>query len=146
MQYAQINKGKVHGVFEYDQLPEFAANIVMVPIDDRDPKPRTGWLYDSETDTFSEPPAPPEQEPETTITRFAFRQRFTFEERVAIRTAAESDKEVMVWLEDLQTASFIDLTRSEATEGAAMLESKGLIDPGRADEVLTEPVQPHERP
>ena len=53
MKYAQINNGKVHGVFDYDPLPEFAPNIVMVPVDGLPFEPKAGWLYDGED--FSEP-------------------------------------------------------------------------------------------
>ena len=53
MQYAQIVKGKVQGIFEYDPLPEFAPNIVMVPVDGVTPEPKSGWFYDGST--FSEP-------------------------------------------------------------------------------------------
>ena len=136
---ARVKNGVVENVIVGDPA-EFSD---LVDITNSSPQPGPNWLYDGSV--FSEPP---EVQPDlgTIITRFAFRQRFTFAERVAIRSAADSDTEVMVWLEDLQTASFIDLTRSEAIEGAQMLESKGLIDSGRADEVLNDPVQPNEVP
>ncbi len=56
MRYAQIVAGRVHGVFEYDQLPEFAPNIVMVAVPDG-MAVRAGWLFDGAE--FSEPAPPP---------------------------------------------------------------------------------------
>ena len=134
---ARVKNGVVENVIvgEPEDFPD------LVDVTDTSPKPGPGWLYDGSV--FSKPPDP---DLGTIITRFAFRQRFTFAERVAIRSAADSDTEVMVWLEDLQTASFIDLTRTEAQQGAQMLESKGLITSGRASEVLNDPVQPQEVP
>lgn len=56
MRYAQIVGGVVHGVFEYDPLPEFAPNIVMVAVPDG-MAVRAGWLFDGAE--FSEPAPPP---------------------------------------------------------------------------------------
>ena len=53
MKYAQIINGKVHGVFEYNPLPDFAPNIVMVLVDGLPFEPKAGWFYDGQD--FSEP-------------------------------------------------------------------------------------------
>lgn len=55
MRYAQVVGGVVHGIFEYDPLPEFAPNIVMVGLP-ADAHVQAGWLYDGE---FSPPPPEP---------------------------------------------------------------------------------------
>lgn len=52
MRYAQIVAGRVHGVFEYDPLPEFAPNIVMIELPEGSPV-AAGWRYDGAV--FSEP-------------------------------------------------------------------------------------------
>lgn len=55
MRYAQIVQGTVHGVYEYDPLPQFAPNIVMIELPADSPV-QAGWLY--EDGGFSEPPEP----------------------------------------------------------------------------------------
>ena len=59
MKYAQINNGKVHGVFEYNPLPDFAPNIVMVLVDNVTPEPKAGWLYDGTGFTAPDPVVEP---------------------------------------------------------------------------------------
>ena len=54
--YAQIVNGKVHGIFEYNKLPAFAPNIVMINIDNANPQPKIGWEFDGTN--FSEPSGP----------------------------------------------------------------------------------------
>ena len=44
------------------------------------------------------------------------------------------------------TSQFIDLAHSETVSGLNAIETAGLIGVGRADEILTTPVQDHERP
>ena len=52
MRYAQIFRERVHGVYEYDPLPEFAPNIVMIELPEGSPV-AAGWRYDGAV--FSEP-------------------------------------------------------------------------------------------
>jgi len=56
--YAQIVDGKVWGIFEYEKLPEFAPDIIMVDITDLDQEIFPDMLYDAKTNTFVEPPKP----------------------------------------------------------------------------------------
>ena len=71
------------------------------------------------------------------ITRLAFRNRFTFSEKLAIETAAESDAAVRVLLKDQEAATFIDLARLDTQQGVQLLVSKGLITAQRAAEILS---------
>jgi len=54
--FAQIEYGKAHWVFEAEEKPEFAPNIVLVDITDR-PEIQEGWSYDEATGEFT-PPKP----------------------------------------------------------------------------------------
>jgi hypothetical protein len=45
--YAQIDNGKVYGIFEYEKLPEFAPDIVMIDITGRSDI-EAGMFYDGE--------------------------------------------------------------------------------------------------
>lgn len=80
----------------------------------------------------------------TKITKLAFRNRFTFAEKVAIETAAETDPAVRVLLKDQEAATFIDLSRRDTQDGVQLLASKTLLTPERAEEILGAPIQPDE--
>ena len=140
MRYAQIIKGKVHGIFEYDSSPDFNHKIKLVECDET---VKQGDTYDGETFTQSEVPA---VDHGTKITKLAMRNRFTFAERVAIETAAESDTTVRVIIKDFDAAFYIDLTRHDTIAAINLYESKGLITDIRAAEILTTPVEAIEVP
>lgn len=78
------------------------------------------------------------------MTRLAFRNRFTFEEKVAIETAAETDATVRVLLKDQSEATYIDLERADTQQGTMLLVQKGLITSERASEILSLEIQPDE--
>ncbi len=79
------------------------------------------------------------------ITLLALNLRFTKQERTAIRTAQIEDEDVADLMYLFQVAKFIDLDRPETIGGLQLLEAKGLLGVGRAEEVLSAPVQDHER-
>ena len=54
--YAQIVNNKVHGLFDYEVLPEFDSTIVMVDVTNITPLPSVGDSYDSINFI---PPVPP---------------------------------------------------------------------------------------
>ena len=54
MRFAQILYDKAHWIFEADEKPEFAPNIILVDITGQD-EIKEGWDYDEETRTFLEP-------------------------------------------------------------------------------------------
>lgn len=80
------------------------------------------------------------------ITKLAFRNRFTFAEKVAIEDAAKTDSQVRVMLDDQAAANFIDLDRPDTVAGLDMLVAKSLLTTTRRDEILNDPIQPIERP
>jgi hypothetical protein len=143
MKYAQIVQGKVHGIFEYDPLPEFAPNIVMVPVQGVTPEPKAGWWYDGQN--FSEPAPPPAPDYGTKISRLALKLRMTATERKTIRAAAETNADVYDLMDLLSDSTYIDLTRPETVQGIQTLEAAGLLGAGRADEILTTPVTEGEK-
>ena len=145
MRYVQVVEGKVHGVFEYETLPDFAPNIVMIPCED--PAVSIGWVY-SEGD-FSPPPV--RSEPAGTIvTRLAFLSRFTDEEAVALDLASQGATvqaaTLRRYLSKVNAATFIDLSREDTRAGVLALEPLGILAEGRALEILDAPVQSHEVP
>lgn len=93
----------------------------------------------------------------TKITILALRNRFLPAEKVGIdlmsidNTAAPMEQRQLaaalrVMMQDISMADYIDLTADALIGGIQTLEYYGLIAVGRADEILSTPVQEHERP
>lgn len=78
------------------------------------------------------------------ITQLAFRNRFLPAEKTAIYTAAESNVEVRIWLDDLAATTSVRLNNAQTIASVQALEAAGLIGPGRADEILNTPAAAHE--
>ena len=96
-------------------------------------------------------------QPGTRITRLAFRNRFSRNEKVALEMAALDDPTapmakrqtaaaLRAHLADISAATFVDLQRPDTRAGVQMLESLGLLAAGRAMEILDSVVQDEERP
>jgi len=68
MKFAQILYDKAHWIFEADQKPEFAPNIVLVDITSNS-NVHEGWDYNKETGEFTAPiiPDPIPDEPQPTL-------------------------------------------------------------------------------
>jgi hypothetical protein len=78
------------------------------------------------------------------ITRLEFLNRFTQEERVAIRTAAKNVVALEDYLALVNVAQFVDVTRADTIGGVQYLENAGLLQVGRANVILGLP--PAEEP
>lgn len=68
MKFAQILFDKAHWVFEADEKPEFAPNIVLVDITNRNDI-QEGWDYNDRTGEFTAPtiPEPTPVEPQPSL-------------------------------------------------------------------------------
>ena len=95
--------------------------------------------------------------PGSHVTRLAFRNRFTAAEKVALEMASldnpagtlaqrQQAAALRVYLADVASASFVDLSRPDTRAGVQSLEAAGLLAAGRALQILDAPVQAHERP
>lgn len=78
-------------------------------------------------------PSPPARAPK--ITRYEFRSRFTTPEKIAMYDS--TDTLIKVFLDDIQSAEYIDLALQDTIDGVNYLESQGLIAAGRAAEILS---------
>lgn len=58
MRFAQILNSKVHWIFEADEKPNFASNIILVDITGNN-EVQEGWDYDLVTGEFIKPIIPP---------------------------------------------------------------------------------------
>ena len=105
---------------------------------------------------------PPEPEPQTVaapriVSVLGFRRRFTSAEKAAIEWAAVDRPDqpeaqrmqaaaLRATLADQAAAQFIHLDDPATVVGVQGLEALGIIEPGRALEILTAPIQPEELP
>lgn len=79
------------------------------------------------------------------ITKLAFKQRMTTQERIAIRTASEQDPVVYDFMDLVSDATYIDLDRQDTIAGVTYLEDQGHLGAGRADEILNATVNEEEK-
>ena len=105
---------------------------------------------------------PPEPEPQPVevsriVSVLGFRRRFTPAEKAAIEWAAVDRPDqpeaqrmqaaaLRATLADQAAAQFIHLDDPATVVGVQGLEALGIIEPGRALEILTAPIQPEELP
>ena len=92
------------------------------------------------------PPTPPPVPEPNIITKIAMITRFTDPEFVGILTAAKTDPEVEGWYARFSAANTINLDDARTVSGVDMLVTKTLLTQARATAILTDPVQPAERP
>ena len=79
------------------------------------------------------------------ITNLSFENRFTRDERKAIRRAALTDEDVQDFMSLAAKATHIDLSLQQTIESVNALEHMGLIGEGRAVEILSPPVNEDEK-
>lgn len=89
------------------------------------------------------------------ITKFAFRNRFTVEEKVALEiamldqpTSTQEHRNISailrVFMKDLENAQFVDLTRADIQQGVMFLVTLGIVTAERGAEILNTPIEDHE--
>lgn len=71
----------------------------------------------------------------TKFTKLEFRSLFTFEELVAIETAAETDAAIRVLNQNQALAEYVDMSDPRTTAGLQLLVSKGLLTQERYDAI-----------
>lgn len=71
-----------------------------------------------------------------TLTKLEYLRRFTVEERVAIRAAAEQNQVLADYLQLMELAQDINTGDADTIAAVIMLEQAGLIAAGRAQEIL----------
>lgn len=71
------------------------------------------------------------------LSSLQFRDRFTLEEKLAIRAAAMTDHVVGLFYDESLAADFIDLDDPRVEQGVDLYISKGLVDSSRKTEILS---------
>lgn len=70
------------------------------------------------------------------LTHLEFLRRFTSDERIAITQAGLSNTAIADYIKMLDVAKFVSTTDSDVAAGVQSLEAAGVIDAGRAAEIL----------
>jgi hypothetical protein len=140
--YAVVKGDLVDGIAVRDDSPYSKPNWICV--DGLDPRPGPGWTY--KDGVFSPPPIVPLPALPNIITKLAMIDRFTEAEYEGVLIAAKTDVQVQGWLDRFNVSNQINLDDSRTISGVNLLVSKNLLTQARADEILTAPVQPNERP
>ena len=70
------------------------------------------------------------------LTKLEYMNRFTDAELATIYTVAKTNVQVEVWLEKFKASSEVDVTDPRTVAGVQALEAVGLIQIGRAAEIL----------
>lgn len=127
-------------------LADDALDPAWIDLTNIDPQPGPGWSYSE--GAFAPPPAPPPPPPlPNIITKVSMlTRRLTTAEFVGILTAAKTDPAIEAWKYVFDAATQVDLDAQNTKDGIALLVSRGLLTPARAEAILTDPVQPEERP
>lgn len=107
----------------------------IIDVTDVTPQPQIGWQFDGQQVVGTSA--------SKRITKLAMRNRFTFNELVAITSS--TNPMVRVLMDNLATASFVDLSRADTTQGIGLLMQLGLLTPERGAVILTAPVGMHEQ-
>lgn len=110
----------------WNVLQDSGGNLQLLPVEDPVP---SGW----EIVAVTVNPNYLNETAARNITKYAFRQLFTFTEKQGIDTS--TDPGVVVWRNDFAAAESIDLDSQGVIDGLAYLESIGLLASGRAAEI-----------
>lgn len=95
-----------------------------------------------------EPAAEPVQKPDTRVYAIALMRRMTQEERIAIRNLAKANDVAFDFMDLLDKApnGIVHLDDRDLVAGINTMEAAGKLAKGRAQEILSAPIQPGERP
>lgn len=115
------------------QYGDYAQNAqAAIQIDDLIPQPDVGWIFNGSTLSPG-----PNSVVSMKITKLALRERFTFNELIAMQTAAATSVTLQVLQDNLSVSTYIDLSRTDTIQGIEMLVQMGIITQDRATQILT---------
>lgn len=125
--YAFIENGTVIGVVETPKTIATSADVIDILGNDIE----VGQTWDGTT--FGPTPSPALR---MRVSQREFRELFTMPEKQALYTAAKSNVDIEIFLDDLKAVEYVDLDFQQTIDSVNALETAGLIDPGRAAEIL----------
>lgn len=95
---------------------------------------QAGWTFDG---TNYAEPTPTPVPPRTRLSRLEFRNKFTQAEKQSLYAAKASNVDVEIFLDDLASAEYVELTDPATIAAVQSLEAGGIVGSGRGDEILT---------
>lgn len=113
-----------------------------IDISNMTPTPEVGWKHNGDG-TFNNNGVITTSSKR--ITKLALRNRFTREEKVVLENTLTVSADLRAWYKDFEVATYIDLARADTIQGIQYLEYATLIAPGRANEILNNPITAEER-
>lgn len=128
--WAMVQNGTVITAFEGAADKETAYPDIAGILVEAGPDVSDNWTFDGAS--F----APPVAASPRIISAFAYRERFTAEEKVAIYTAAAANVQLRIWLDDVSASLEVHLDSARMQVGMATLVSVGLLSQERAEEIL----------
>lgn len=130
-------------VNDEDLIKEYSSKYQIIDVTNFNPYPEVGWVFDgSNIVPKTGMGVPP---PKRLISKLAFRQRITLEEKIAIYTAKKTNVILEVFLDDLAASQYVDLGRGDTRNGVLFLAQKGILTMKRALEILDNPIIEQER-
>jgi hypothetical protein len=149
MEYILIKNGKVENIIIADAAFVKSIKYDWDAIVEKSKAPDAAIGYSFKDGVFSAPVA--ESRPivvKSKITKFAFVTRFTDAEAVTLDLASRGNsiQEAYIrrYMQKIELAQFVDLSLQDTINGVYGLEQAGLLNPGRAKEILEKPVQESE--
>jgi hypothetical protein len=115
---------------------------LVIDVDSMEVRPVAGWTFDGLN--FRDLTGNLQVQEMKRISKLAFRNRFTFAEKVIIESAMVSSPELKAWYQDFLVSHYIDLNRLDTQQGIMFLAAAGILTVARANEILTAPLQEHE--
>lgn len=105
-------------------------------------QPEVGWGLDGSTFT-----PPIGTAGSVKITKLAFRNRFTANEKAALYTASASSQGIAlkIYIDDLAVASYVDLKRPDTIAAINLLAQIGIVASERVAQILSTTVSEEER-
>lgn len=124
-----ITAGRIAALVTDDYTPTGQEEAVIDAPGDVDPARLSDYVYADGRLTLPESGPLP-------LTRLEFLDRFTDEELLAVRAAAQHDAAVELWLWRFDHAENVSLADPRTVKGVEGLEQAGLLAAGRAAEIL----------
>lgn len=119
--YKNIETGEVFAYASEQERQEWGA-------------PELVEMTPEEVNAHLNPPIEPQYKTQFSV--LEFRDRFTIDERLAIRQAQFDDMEVGLVYDNFQAAQFIDIEDPRVEQGIDLYVAKGLLEPERKAQLL----------
>jgi len=119
---------------DYSRASVEGGEMILIPRVDGDPHALMGKTLDRATGTVIDTPEPPQ---EVIWTPLHFKEKFTLEERKALRRFAKQDELAEDWLDLLNASTEVKPTDPRTIGGLQYMVLKGILTQQRMDAILS---------